>query len=77
MTTTPPAAPAIGTPYMGRVKISDLHIRSGPGTNYTSKGFIKPGAYTIVEESTGQGAALWGKLKSGAGWIALGYTEKI
>ena len=32
---------------------------------------------TIVEESTGQGAALWGKLKSGKGWIALGYTEKV
>ena len=75
--TTPPAAPATGTPYMVRVKISDLHIRSGPGTNYASKGFIRPGAYTIIEESTGQGAALWGKLKSGAGWIALGYTEKI
>ena len=53
------------------------HIRSGPGTNYSSKGFIKPGAYTIIQESTGQGATLWGKLKSGAGWIALGYTEKV
>lgn len=72
-----PEKPATGVPYLVRVKISDLRIRSGPGTNYASKGFISPGAYTIVEESTGQGAALWGKLKSGKGWIALGYTEKI
>ena len=73
----PPEKPATGVPYLVRVKITDLHIRSGPGTNYASKGFIAPGAYTIVEESTGQGAALWGKLKSGKGWIALGYTEKV
>jgi len=72
-----PEKPATGVPYLVRVKITDLHIRSGPGTNYASKGFIAPGAYTIVEESTGQGAALWGKLKSGKGWIALGYTEKV
>ena len=58
------------------MKITDLHIRSGPGTNYASKGFISPGAYTIVEESTGQGAALWGKLKSGKGWISLDYAKK-
>lgn len=72
-----PAAPATATNYLVRVKIRDLRIRSGPGTNYPSKGFIAPGAYTIVEESTGQGAALWGKLKSGQDWIALGYTEKV
>lgn len=72
-----PEKPATGVPYLVRVKITDLHIRSGPGTNYASKGFIAPGAYTIVEESAGQGAALWGKLKSGKGWIALGYTEKV
>ena len=29
-------------------------------------------AYTIIEEKDG-----WGKLKSGAGWINLAYTEKI
>lgn len=74
---TPPKTTGTFTPYLVRVKITDLYIRSGPGTNYPSKGFIAPGAYTIVQESTGQGAALWGKLKSGAGWIALGYTEKV
>ena len=81
---TPPAAekPTGGTtgatvaPYLVRVKISNLNIRKGPGTNYGSTGFIKPGVYTIVAESTGKGAAKWGKLKSGAGWISLDYATK-
>lgn len=63
-------------PYLVRVTISDLYIRKGPGTNYGKNGFIMPGVYTIVEESTGTGATKWGKLKSGAGWIALDYTER-
>ena len=55
-----------------------VNIRKGAGTNYAITGSIaKGGAYTIVAESTGQGAKKWGKLKSGAGWIALDYTEKI
>ena len=67
---------ATATPYLVRVTISDLYIRKGPGTNYGKSGFIKPGVYTIVEESTSTGATKWGKLKSGAGWIALDYTER-
>ena len=81
---TPPAAEkptggtteATVTPYLVRVKISNLNIRKGPGTNYGSTGFIKTGVYTIVAESTGKGAAKWGKLKSGAGWISLDYATK-
>lgn len=64
------------TPYLVRVKITNLNIRKGPGTNYGSTGFIKPGVYTIVAESTGAGATKWGKLKSGAGWISLDYAAK-
>lgn len=33
--------------------------------------------YTIVSEATGQGATLWGKLKSGIGWVSLDYCKKI
>ena len=81
---TPPAAekPAGGTigatvtPYHVRVKITNLNIRKGPSTNYGATGYIQPGIYTIVAESTGKGAAKWGKLKSGAGWISLDYTTK-
>lgn len=58
--------------FLVRVKIKDLYIRTGPGTNYSNKGFIKPGVYTIVQTS-----GKWGKLKSGAGWICLDYAAKI
>lgn len=59
--------------YMVTVTASSLNIRSGPGTSYSVVGSIpKGGAYTIVSESNG-----WGKLKSGAGWICLDYTEKV
>ena len=64
------------TPYLVRVKITNLNIRKGPGTNYGATGYIQPGIYTIVAESTGKGAAKWGKLKSGAGWISLDYANK-
>lgn len=64
-------------PYTVKVSVTELRIRSGPGTDTDSKGFIPPGVYTIVEEADGQGAKRWGKLKSGAGWISLDYTEKV
>lgn len=65
------------SPYKVRVSIKDLNIRKGPGTNYASNGFIPVGVYTIVEESNGAGAAKWGKLKSGAGWISLDYAKRV
>lgn len=74
---TTPAAPVSKVPYTVRVTVTDLRIRKGPGTNNAANGYIKPGVYTIVSEATGQGAALWGKLKSGAGWIALDFCKKI
>lgn len=64
-------------PYTVRVTATDLYIRKGAGTNYSANGFIKPGVYTIVAESSGQGATKWGKLKSGAGWISLDYAKKL
>lgn len=63
--------------YLVKVAISDLHIRTGPGTGYNDKGYIKPGVYTITEEAAGPGASKWGKLKSGAGWISLDYAKKV
>lgn len=64
-------------PYTVRVTATDLYIRKGAGTNYSANGFIKPGVYTIVAESSGQGATKWGKLKSGAGWISLDYAKTL
>ena len=65
------------TPYTVKVTVTELRIRSGPGTDTEAQGFIEPGVYTIVEEQGGPGAKRWGKLKSGAGWISLDYAEKV
>lgn len=58
--------------YRVRVTIANLNIRTEANAASKSKGYIKPGVYTIVEEKNG-----WGKLKSGVGWIKLSYTTKI
>ena len=63
--------------YRVRITIDDLNIRSGPGTDNAAKGYIKPGVYTIVAESSGKGATKWGKLKSGVGWVSLDYCQKV
>lgn len=63
-------------PYSVRVKIPDLRIRENPTVKAFSPGFITPGIYTIVSETKADGY-VWGKLKSGAGWIALEYTENV
>lgn len=66
------------SPYKVKVTANTLNIRRGAGTNYAQAGTIRNGGvYTIVQESTGQGATKWGKLKSGAGWISLDYTTKV
>ena len=62
-----------------QISISDLNIRKGPGTNYAATGkFTGKGVFTIVETKQGTGSAKgWGKLKSGAVWIALDYAARI
>lgn len=73
-----PSAPVSSVPYQVRITATDLRIRKGPGTNTAIvQNAIKPGVYTIVSEATGQGATLWGKLKSGAGWVSLDFCKKI
>ena len=64
--------------YRVHVGIKNLNIRKGPGTNYDKTGkYTGVGVFTIVAESDGEGASKWGKLKSGAGWISLDFTERI
>ena len=70
------AAGSVGS-YMVRITTKDLNIRKGPGTNYNIVGVIQPGAYTLVAESVGQGATMWGKLKSGVGWVSLDFCRKV
>lgn len=64
---------------MVRVKISDLNIRKGPGTNYSKTGkYTGKGVFTIVETKDGKGSKKgWGKLKNGSGWISLDYVDII
>ena len=66
-------------PYVVKVDIDDLNIRTGPGTNYTKTGEkTGRGKFTITEVKDGPGSDKgWGKLKSGAGWISLDYATRV
>lgn len=61
------------------VEVSNLNVRTGPGTNYSKTGKqLEKGIYTIVEVQSGSGSTDgWGKLKSGAGWISLDYVKRL
>lgn len=72
------AEPAAKVPFLVKVSIKELNIRSGAGTDYGRMQFIPVGVYTIVEVKSGQGSkAGWGRLKSGVGWISLDHVRKI
>lgn len=59
--------------YKVKITASVLNVRAGAGTNYKVNTTIRKNeVYTIVDEKNG-----WGKLKSGAGWIKLSYTNKV
>lgn len=67
-TSSKPAASS----YTVRITVGALNVRAGAGTKYPINTVVyRNEVYTIVEEKNG-----WGKLKSGAGWIALEYTIK-
>ena len=75
---TPAPTPSKDTSYKVQVSIANLNIRKGPGTNYDRTGqFTGKGIFTIVQETKGEGATLWGKLKSGSGWISLDFAKKL
>ena len=58
--------------YKVKITTDVLRVRKGPGTSYAIVTKVyRNDVYTIVDEENG-----WGKLKSGAGWICLDYTEK-
>jgi len=59
--------------FLVKVTADVLNIRSGPGLANRITGAIKDkGTYTIVDTKND-----WGKLKSGVGWIHLGYTKRL
>lgn len=68
----PVEQPASGN-YKVRITANTLNVRAGAGTSYKVTTTVKKGGiYTITEEKNG-----WGRLKSGAGWIFLKYTERV
>lgn len=61
---------SVKVPFLIKVRIRDLNIRTGPGTNYPTTGkFTGKGKFTIVQTNR---AMTWGRLKSGAGWVYIG-----
>ena len=80
-TNIPPQAENAGNradmePYTVRITADMLNVRKGPGIGYGITTQVKRGeVYTIVAEEM-NGPTKWGKLKSGAGYISLAYTQK-
>ena len=73
------ATVSTSVPFLVRVSITNFRIRSGPGTNTAVTGkFTGVGVFTITEVKDGPGSTKgWGRLKSGAGWISLDYTQRV
>lgn len=70
-------AQAVNTGYRVRVTASTLNVRKDHSASSTVTTTVKRGdIYTIVDEYN-NGGTMWGKLKSGIGWIALKYTERV
>lgn len=63
--------------YLVRIKVPELNVRGGPGIRHPIAAVVHRGeVFTIVDQRY-NGPTLWGKLKSGAGWISLAYTEPV
>ena len=68
-----PKAEMVEEEFLVKVTTEALRIRQQPTVNSKQTGLITDmGVYTIVDTSSN-----WGKLKSGAGWICLDYTERV
>lgn len=68
-------------PYMVFVDVSEisdhfLNIRKVPNGDIVDK-IEENMTLTIVAEQRDSNGTLWGKLKSGAGWISLAYTSRV
>ena len=72
----PFAALAEFTPYLQRITRPDEPIFDGPGydAGYVST-VREAGVYTIVGEALDEEGNLWGRLKSGAGWVDLTHVR--
>lgn len=58
--------------YLQKIKRATQSIFDGPGFDYGFVGTVEvAGTYTIVDEAWDYEGNLWGKLKSGVGWVNL------
>lgn len=75
---TPPINSTKFQIYLVKINTDVLRYRKGPGINHPIVGQVRKGEiYTIIEEANGLGSSKWGRVKSGAGWIALDYCVKV
>ena len=75
--TSEPQPTPVSTGYKVKVTVAALNIRDNPGLVGKVTGVIKDrGVYTIIDEKDISGVK-WGKLKSGAGWISLKFTQRV
>lgn len=61
------------TLYKVKVTASALHMRTGPGTSYSSKGKLSKGAVQDIKDTKNG----WGQLSSNGYWIKLSYTVPL
>ena len=60
------------TPYLQKIDRADQSIYDGPGYDFVFVATVRErGTYTIVEEVWDEEGNLWGRLKSGIGWVDL------
>lgn len=69
VTTEPPV---VFAPYLTKISRADFPIYRGPGYDTGLTRYVETaGTFTIVEETQDDRGNLWGRLKSGAGWVDL------
>lgn len=65
-------------PYVTHIPDPNHPIYEGPGYEYAYVGTVEKAAdYTIIEEWYDDNGELWGKLKSGKGWINLMFSNAV
>ncbi len=73
LNTSTDTASTTSSNFLVKINTYTLNVRKDPGVSNSVTTTVKRGeVYTITETQNG-----WGKLKSGAGWISLGYTERL
>ena len=76
-TTVETTPESVRVPYLVKIERFDFPIYEAAGYGNRIASYLgDSGTFTIVEEVTDAEGNLWGKLKSGAGWVDLTLLEK-